>query len=149
MIKIPGYEYLNLGTWTLAGFSSLPSKRTHSYRQFTLYDIIPILANFCTPLSLACISLDPRFLVLYYGFYFITFYFKSLPEDMFIDFRQRGRGWGGRERERERETGKHWNIDRLPPVWALTGDQTHNLGMCPDRGSNPQVFGVRDNASTN
>ena len=42
-----------------------------------------------------------------------------LTEDLLIDFRERGR-------EEERE------IDHLPLVCAPTGDQTHNLGMCPD-----------------
>ena len=45
-----------------------------------------------------------------------TFLFTLSPEDMFIDFRERGR-----ERERER------NIDWLPPVCAATGGQTHNF----------------------
>ena len=57
---------------------------------------------------------------------------------MCIDFREE---WGQRERER--------NISRLPPVRAPTRDQTHNLGMCPDRVSNLQPFGVRDDAPTN
>ena len=47
---------------------------------------------------------------------------------------ERGRG-GGRERER--------NIDKLPVVCAPTGDQTLNLGMCPDQQSNPQPFGLQ------
>ena len=56
---------------------------------------------------------------------------------MFIDFRERGTlKW-------ER------NIHQFPPVCAPMGDQIHNLGMCPDRESNPQTFGVQDNASTN
>ena len=70
---------------------------------------------------------------------------------MFIDFRDRGRE-GEREREsegeREREREKHQcerSVDWLPPICALTMDQTHNLGMCPDRESNLQPFGVRDN----
>ena len=41
------------------------------------------------------------------------------------------------------------NTDQLPPVYTLTGDRTCNLGLCPDRGSNSQPFGVRDNAPTN
>ena len=76
-------------------------------------------------------------------------FFKSSPEDMFIDFRARGRGREGR-RERERETlisGR--NIDQLPPIYALTRDQTCNLGMCPDQGSNLQPSGVQDIAPTN
>ena len=55
---------------------------------------------------------------------------------MFIDFR--GKRMGGWEGER--------NIDQLPPIRTPTGDQTHNLGMCPDQESNPQAFGVQDSA---
>ena len=56
------------------------------------------------------------------------FFFKSSPEDMFIDLRER-------ERERLRER----NIKWLPPTCTLSGDQTHNLGMCPDQESNQQL----------
>ena len=61
--------------------------------------------------------------------------------DMLIDFR---------ETERERET-SIWerNIHLLPPIHSLTKDWTRNLGMCPDQESNPQPFGVQDDASTN
>ena len=44
--------------------------------------------------------------------------------------------------ERGREGGegqKHWrdtNINLLPLICALTGDQTRILGMCPDQGPN-------------
>ena len=38
------------------------------------------------------------------------------------------------------------NIDQLPPVYALTRDCTHNLGMFPDWGSNLQPFGVQEDA---
>ena len=64
----------------------------------------------------------------------------------FIDFREKM----GTERERERETSM-WerNIYWLLPIYALTGDRTWNLGMCPNQGSNPQHFGVRDDALTN
>ena len=64
---------------------------------------------------------------------------------MFIDFRERGRGWG--------ETGETMmsvrNMDQWPPTNALTGDRTHNLGVCPDRRSNPQPFTIQENAPTN
>ena len=40
------------------------------------------------------------------------------------------------------------NINWLSPICALTRDGTCNLGMCPDGGSNPQSFGIRDNAPT-
>ena len=47
---------------------------------------------------------------------------------MFIDFRE-----GKREQGGGRET-VVWerNTDWLPPVHALTRDQTHHLGMCSD-----------------
>ena len=48
---------------------------------------------------------------------------------MFIDLRERGR---------------KRNINWLPPVNALTGNQTLNLGMCPDLGSNLQPFGEQN-----
>ena len=56
---------------------------------------------------------------------------------MFIDFR-------------ERETSM-WerNINWLPPVYTLTRDRTHNLGVCPDQELNPQPFGVWEDAPTN
>ena len=41
------------------------------------------------------------------------------------------------------------NIDWLPPVYTLTRDWTHNLGVCPDQGLNLQPLGVKDNAPTN
>ena len=65
----------------------------------------------------------------------------------FIDFRERGRG-GEREEERETSMWKR-NIDQFPPIHILTGDWTLNLGMCPSLESNPQPFGVWDNAPTN
>ena len=47
------------------------------------------------------------------------FFFKSSPEDTFINFRETGReGERGKEREK--------------PVSAPSGDQTHNLGLCLD-----------------
>ena len=61
--------------------------------------------------------------------------FLILTQDMYFDFRER---WGlVRERERERGRGRERererNISRLFPVCAPTGDQTCNLGVCPDR----------------
>ena len=61
---------------------------------------------------------------------------------MFIDLRERERE-GGREREGER------NIDWLSPICTLTRDRTCNLGIRPDWESNPQPFGVWDDAATN
>ena len=62
--------------------------------------------------------------------------------------REEGEG-GEKERERERERKKSMgerNVDQLPPVCTLTRDRTHNLGMCPDQGSNLQPFGVQNDA---
>ena len=53
------------------------------------------------------------------------------PEDMFIGFREKG---GEEEGERNIDAR---NFNQLPPVHALTGHQTCNLGMCPDQESNP------------
>ena len=53
--------------------------------------------------------------------------------------------------KQERERGAsvfERNIDLLPPTHAPTGDQTHSPGVCPDQGSNPQPFGVQDDAPT-
>ena len=41
------------------------------------------------------------------------------------------------------------NIDWLPPVYALTGDWTYNLDMCPDWYSNLQHFGAEEDAPAN
>ena len=53
------------------------------------------------------------------------------------------------ERETERDRERQRNIHRLPPVRAPTRDEIHNLGMCPDRGSNPPPFGAWSNTPTN
>ena len=47
------------------------------------------------------------------------------------------------EREREREREKERDIVWLPLVSAPTGDQTCNLGVCPDQESNQQPLGGR------
>ena len=49
------------------------------------------------------------------------------------------------ERERERER----NIDWLPSVYAPTGDQICDVGVCPDWGLNLQPLDVRDYTPTN
>ena len=70
---------------------------------------------------------------------------------MFIDLRERegegeGEGEGERREERRGEEKRRdtlmWerNIDQLPPVYTLTGDQTCNLDMCPNRGSNTHLL---------
>ena len=51
-------------------------------------------------------------------------------------------------RERERNIDVRETVIGLPPVHAPTRNQTHNLGMCPDWESNPQPFGVWDDAPT-
>ena len=50
--------------------------------------------------------------------------------------------WWGGGKEREK------NISWLPLIGSSTGDQTHNPGMCPNRVSNPQPFGIGDDAPT-
>ena len=58
-----------------------------------------------------------------------------------MDFRKRGRG-GEREREKHIDVRKkHW----------LVASHMHAIepGMCPDWESNPQPFGVQDDAPTN
>ena len=62
-------------------------------------------------------------------------FFIYSPEDLFIDLRNTGKG--ERERGRERE---ERNIDQLPPVYTLIGDQTCNLlvhGQCSNQLSHP------------
>ena len=53
-----------------------------------------------------------------------------------------------RKRERERDIIVR-NINWFLPIRSPTRDQTCNLGMCPDWESNPQTFGVWDDAPTN
>lgn len=40
------------------------------------------------------------------------------------------------------------NISQYPPICTLTGDGIYNLGICPNRESNPQPFDW-DDALTN
>ena len=54
---------------------------------------------------------------------------------MFIDLK---------ERERERNINVREKHQWVFPTCALTRDQTHNLGMCPDQESNAQHSGARD-----
>ena len=44
--------------------------------------------------------------------------------------------------------GVMWDIDQLPPICAPNGIGTCDLGICPDWESNPQPFGVQDDAPT-
>ena len=76
-----------------------------------------------------------------------NFFFLSLPRTFFHCFIEREEG-------RERKTERHinvWerNINWLPPICTLTGGWAHNLGLCPDWGSNPQPFSLWDYAPTN
>ena len=71
-------------------------------------------------------SSQDYFLLLFTSLFYNLF--KSPPEDMFVDFRKRGR-----EGERER------NFSLLPGAHIPTGDQTQNLGMCPE-GVKPTTF---------
>ena len=50
---------------------------------------------------------------------------------------------------KEEGRGVEKNIYQLPPIHTSTGDQTHNLDMCPDWEFDPQPFGVQDNTPTN
>ena len=47
-----------------------------------------------------------------------------------------------------REEGRQRNTDWSPPVCAPTKGQSCNLGVLPDWESNPQPFGVQDEAPT-
>lgn len=46
--------------------------------------------------------------------------------------------------EKEKHQCEKRNTDQLPSVLSLTGDQTCHPGLCPDRESNWQPFGARD-----
>ena len=61
---------------------------------------------------------------------------------MFIDFRERGRE---RETEREQEDISVCCFPYMP----LTGNQTHNLGLCPDQEVNLQSFSIQDDTPAN
>ena len=83
------------------------------------------------------LSLPLRLYLDIFLFVFFCFVLFPSPEDMLIDFRERGRD-GKRER----------NIDWLLLAHALTGDKTCNPGTCPDLNSNLQPFGLQNDAST-
>ena len=61
---------------------------------------------------------------------------------VYIDFREKGK------KEREGNVDVR-NSDCLSPVHSPIGGQIHNLGMCPDQRSNPQHFGIQDDAPSN
>ena len=58
-----------------------------------------------------------------------------------------------RQEGREAEKGEKYHCEREISIGCLlicvpTGDQTHNLGMCPDWELNPGHFGLWDDATT-
>ena len=97
-----------------------------------LVESIAALLSSILPLSS---SSQDYFLLLFTSLFYNLF--KSPPEDMFVDFRKRGR-----EGERER------NFSLLPGAHTPTGDQTQNLGMCPE-GVKPTTFSSAGRHSTN
>ena len=62
----------------------------------------------------------------------------------FIAFIERGRG-----KERKRNIDVRETLIVCLLIHGPTGDQTHNLGMCPDQELNLQPFGLWDDAPTN
>ena len=60
----------------------------------------------------------------------------------FIDFRERGMG-------REKHKCDREILNSCLLYMPQPRIKTHNLGMCPDWGLNPQLFGVWDNVPTN
>ena len=81
---------------------------------------------------------------------FFNLFLKSSPKNMFTDFTERE---GGRERKKKNNvTEKHW-CERetsigCPHYTPSAVGHTCNLGTCPDWESNPQPFGLQDDAST-
>ena len=55
-----------------------------------------------------------------------------------------GKGGGEGEEEGEQHRCVRELIDWLPLVRPVTGDETHNAGMCPNCHSNQQPFGLQD-----
>ena len=72
------------------------------------------------------------YILAFLKFNFISFLY--LPNDLLIDFRGRGR-----EGERERNINVR-EISMVASSSCPSGDQTHNLGTCPDWESNWQPF---------
>ena len=69
--------------------------------------------------------------------------FLSSPEDMLIDFRERGRE--EEEREGEKHQGEKETSISFP---VLIREGTCNLGMYPGWESNPLCFSLQDDAPT-
>ena len=61
---------------------------------------------------------------------------------MFIDFKERGK-------EREREGERNIDAREKHQLVASHGDQTWNLGMCPDQELDLWPFNVWDHVPTN
>ena len=79
----------------------------------------------------------------YHIFILVLLFFNPHLRTFCHWFERERTGWGGMERERER------NIYQLLLIGSPTGDETRNLGICPDWGLNPQPFGVWDYTPTN
>ena len=111
----------------------IAKKRTLSYSINRLVQVIDILNEYTT-LYISCFLWNLRCS-------------KSSPKDAssLLWEGEREARMGGRG---EMEMWKR-NFCPLPPAHALNGDQTCNPGMCPDRKSNLQPFGVQDNVPTN
>ena len=83
--------------------------------------------------------------------FFVLFLFKPHPRIYSLILRG-----GERERERGKKGGREGErgIDVREKHWLVSShtcfdlDWTCNLGMCPDQGTNPQLFGVWDDVST-
>lgn len=63
---------------------------------------------------------------------------------MLIDLRERGRRGGGEAHTNTMTTHGCEKHGWLPPKCTQIGDETHNLGMCPNHELDQQSFGVRD-----
>ena len=63
-----------------------------------------------------------------------------------MEFGERG---SGREREGEKRQREREALIGCLSHWPPVIDRTCNLGMCPDQDSNPQHFGLWDDAPAN
>ena len=77
----------------------------------------------------------------------LSFFFKSSPQDIFSFLLERGEGREeGREKHRCRRGASFGCLPyapRLEVARTCTGDQTHNVGMCPEWELNPQHCSYR------
>ena len=107
--------------------------------------ILPIVYTWITHLYIFITT----YIVIKYIYIVIIYIFLILTQGHFsLLLEKEGKG----KRKGKRETSmRERSIDRLPPICSPTGctawpksgigDQTHNLGMCPDWESNLQPFG--------